>query len=672
MARLKLEEEAVRQEAIHEAELKKMETGLEAEENQDLLSSLKKQGQSLFKDKINQVNKVSRSLKESITLNGKILSGAFAATKYFCPVSERKVRNGTLSENQEKVLIADCLNGDRSEVREKHMVNEQKQTILNELDELRKENPNLVANEFSVEQFIANCQEGSAPISAIVNFFLNSIREKDNTIHEKDEEIKSKNQTIANYQAQTQGLNSQLSRNKPRRLSLQEGEIYPTSSSPRPDLPSPFRTPATPTIPELECLSNLVHQRESELEQEASQVIADLRANKEKLLQQLSSLNKQLEQKESLLRDSETERQEQTHQLTQLVEIKAENTKLRAELKTKEEQFKQKEKEADETNTDFLLAANKVEVLQEQVKTITNENVELQHYLNEVSQERDYLKRNQKRTHQELLDKIDELTQLQKSAAEQKEELEDIIYQREEAYESIRQQREVEFQKQLDNLRLFQNSESNKNKSLKRLSLHNRSLSESLPNSGRSTPNSEKGYIIFPGQPSPKFSSGNLSAELEKQGFSTQGGIISKEFTSSPASEYPDPFEQAVKRRSKRSSTLSYELLTNQVETEESAESATDEAESSFTALMSTAKYELAEVQSSKGKVDQELQTAQDKIRELENKLRQRENDLNQEKENLHDELVMVKNESNSQKKVLADLVDNVSQLKEAEEIMDK
>jgi len=58
LARLQLEREAVRQEAIHEAELKKMETGLEAEESQDLLVSLKQKGQSLLKDKINQVNKV--------------------------------------------------------------------------------------------------------------------------------------------------------------------------------------------------------------------------------------------------------------------------------------------------------------------------------------------------------------------------------------------------------------------------------------------------------------------------------------------------------------------------------------------------------------------------------------------------------------------------------------
>jgi hypothetical protein len=66
MARLRSEEESVRQEAIHEAELKRMETGLEAEENQDLLSSLKKQGQGFLKDKISQVNKVvDDKLKQS-------------------------------------------------------------------------------------------------------------------------------------------------------------------------------------------------------------------------------------------------------------------------------------------------------------------------------------------------------------------------------------------------------------------------------------------------------------------------------------------------------------------------------------------------------------------------------------------------------------------------------
>lgn len=62
---------------------------------------------------------VSRSEKEPIILNGKTLHGAFSYSKYFCPISERKIRDKDLPENQEKILIVDCLNGNREEIREK-------------------------------------------------------------------------------------------------------------------------------------------------------------------------------------------------------------------------------------------------------------------------------------------------------------------------------------------------------------------------------------------------------------------------------------------------------------------------------------------------------------------------------------------------------------------------
>ena|SRR5947209_2168256 len=54
-ARLKLDEEHILQEALHEAELKQMETGLDSDG--DILSSLKQKGKSLLKDKVAQVNK---------------------------------------------------------------------------------------------------------------------------------------------------------------------------------------------------------------------------------------------------------------------------------------------------------------------------------------------------------------------------------------------------------------------------------------------------------------------------------------------------------------------------------------------------------------------------------------------------------------------------------------
>ena len=60
-----------------------------------------------------------RSLKEPVIVNGQELYGAFSYSKYFCPVSERKVKDKFSLENQERILIVDCLNGNREEIREK-------------------------------------------------------------------------------------------------------------------------------------------------------------------------------------------------------------------------------------------------------------------------------------------------------------------------------------------------------------------------------------------------------------------------------------------------------------------------------------------------------------------------------------------------------------------------
>jgi hypothetical protein len=61
----------------------------------------------------------ARSLKEPVIINGKALHGSFTYSKYFCPISERKIKNSMVFENQEKVLIIDCMNGNREETREK-------------------------------------------------------------------------------------------------------------------------------------------------------------------------------------------------------------------------------------------------------------------------------------------------------------------------------------------------------------------------------------------------------------------------------------------------------------------------------------------------------------------------------------------------------------------------
>ncbi|MEG7978948.1 MAG: hypothetical protein NY202_03435 [Mollicutes bacterium UO1] len=82
-ARLKLDEEHILQEAIYEAELKHMETGLDRSQTglepttkqSNLFSSLKQQGENLIKDKLNQVNKVvDDKLKQAKTAVNEKLS----------------------------------------------------------------------------------------------------------------------------------------------------------------------------------------------------------------------------------------------------------------------------------------------------------------------------------------------------------------------------------------------------------------------------------------------------------------------------------------------------------------------------------------------------------------------------------------------------------------------
>ena len=59
----------------------------------------------------------SRNLKKPVILNGKELHGSSTSAKYFCPLRTRKVKDNTLPTDQEKVLISDCLEGDRTEIR---------------------------------------------------------------------------------------------------------------------------------------------------------------------------------------------------------------------------------------------------------------------------------------------------------------------------------------------------------------------------------------------------------------------------------------------------------------------------------------------------------------------------------------------------------------------------
>ena len=61
-----------------------------------------------------------RSLKEPVIVNGKELYNSFTYSKFFCPITQKKVRDKSLGENQEKFLIVDCMNEDLTYSKEKN------------------------------------------------------------------------------------------------------------------------------------------------------------------------------------------------------------------------------------------------------------------------------------------------------------------------------------------------------------------------------------------------------------------------------------------------------------------------------------------------------------------------------------------------------------------------
>nr|CAG8498070.1 11299_t:CDS:10 [Entrophospora candida] len=124
-AKLQLERDLILKEVQYEEDLNKMETGItqtnldNANNKFDFLNSFKQKGEELLKDKVNEVKEKlnlskEKDKKKPVIVNGKELYGAFTYTKFFCPISQKKVRDKMLAETEEKFLIVDCMNGDFS------------------------------------------------------------------------------------------------------------------------------------------------------------------------------------------------------------------------------------------------------------------------------------------------------------------------------------------------------------------------------------------------------------------------------------------------------------------------------------------------------------------------------------------------------------------------------
>ncbi|MEG7978880.1 MAG: hypothetical protein NY202_03080 [Mollicutes bacterium UO1] len=179
------------------------------------------------------------------------------------------------------------------------MVNEQTQQILNKLEHF-----DFLLDKESIAQSLS---QGNS--SLVINDLLTILQQQ-------TAELVSNRVLINSYQAQIQGLHTKLTRNKPRRLSLNEGEtsfvsLSPRRGSSRSDYEEhlfPFSSLRSPrslsptTIPELDSLSGLVQQRETELTDNAQDVINELQNREEGLNQQVGLLRHQLAQHEDYIK----------------------------------------------------------------------------------------------------------------------------------------------------------------------------------------------------------------------------------------------------------------------------------------------------------------------------------------------------------------------------------
>ncbi|CAG8437828.1 8400_t:CDS:1 [Ambispora leptoticha] len=312
------------------------------------------------------------------------------------------------------------------------------------------------------QQLLNNLGINEAAVENLNPISLSLINSLLLTIQEQAEELKVNQQQLLNYQVQVQGIKSQLERRKPRRLSLGNEltaefttiNISPSSVSFSPHTP---RSLNTPTISELGEIVEIVQQQEEVLEDSATQIITELQTQQESLQQQLQSLTQQLAQKESDLARSENQRQAK---IAETAKLEQQISKLKTELTTRETELVDAETELTCISEDLSQAEEEKEKIKkyylDALLKEKNARLELEKKLTHEITENQRLKNYQEETNTNLTTALNQLTELQRITHEERLELQQLIDEQEARYQAEKNEREIAFKKQMDNMRLFQ------------------------------------------------------------------------------------------------------------------------------------------------------------------------------------------------------------------------
>lgn len=361
--------------------------------------------------------------------------------------------------------------------------------------------------------------------------------------------VYSNSEEKGNNQASSTEETSSFTNISPRRGSLPSDYNRPSPRTPR----FPLHSPTTPNSPSF-APNYLAFSPTLSNFDEVGEVLDDFLDKSKNTGDKI--LNKLLKEKENDIRRLEKEKEEWLIEKQEFEESEVNQTSLlrkrSQELRSVEKKLERLETELKESNDDFYQETEKTKGLNNSLNEERLDRRKLEKQLAREIDENHRLKNSQEQINQNLLVKINELGQLKKLERTEKEQWQKIITEQEEKYQDEKKEREQEFAKTLNNLRLFQTNEPAITPIKKRLSRHNKSHSFSSPSSPRSSYIVKDEQIIFSAT-SPRRN--DFQAELSRKGYEENGGIIGSSFTTTPQNEEGNPFEVDPTRKKRHSNS---------------------------------------------------------------------------------------------------------------------